>query len=228
VADKAVSYIIIVGPQGAGKGTQAAAVAPKLGLEHVATGDLFRAILKSDSELGDEVRQYYDQGALVPDELTIRVLFAHIEALKQQNPGLTGVLLDGFPRNSAQAEALDSALASRGESVDAVVLVDVPRDELMKRLTGRLVCSACGATYHREFNPPGEANTCDECGGELYQRSDDTPDAVAKRLEIYYEQTEPILDHYREQGVLIQVDGNRGIRQVTDDILSALNARVSS
>jgi adenylate kinase len=226
VTDQTVSYVIIVGPQGAGKGTQAAAVAPQLGLEHVATGDLFRAILKSDSELGDEVRHYYDQGALVPDDLTIRVLFAHIENLQSERPDLSGVLLDGFPRNSAQAEALDQALAKRGESISAVVLVDVPRDELMKRLTGRLICSDCGATYHRQFNPPKVENTCDECGGELYQRSDDTPDAVEKRLSIYYEQTMPVLDHYRDQGVLVEVDGNREINAVTQDILASLKERV--
>jgi adenylate kinase len=226
VTDQTVSYVIIVGPQGAGKGTQAAAVAPQLGLEHVATGDLFRAILKSDSELGGEVRHYYDQGALVPDDLTIRVLFAHIENLQSERSDLSGVLLDGFPRNSAQAEALDQALAKRGESISAVVLVDVPRDELMKRLTGRLICSDCGATYHREFNPPKVENTCDECGGELYQRSDDTPDAVEKRLGIYYEQTMPVLEHYREQGVLVEVDGNREISAVTQDILASLKKRV--
>jgi adenylate kinase len=228
VTDETVNYVIIVGPQGAGKGTQAAAVAPQLGLEHVATGDLFREILKSDSELGKEVRHYYDQGALVPDALTVKVLFAHIEKLQQQNPDVRGVLLDGFPRNEAQAESLDSALAERGESIAAVVLVDVPRDELMKRLTGRLVCSECGATYHREFNPPRSANECDKCGGDLYQRSDDTPEAVSKRLGIYYEQTEPILDHYRDQGVLLEIDGNRDITEVTDDILSALRTRVGS
>lgn len=228
MAGHAVNYIIIVGPQGAGKGTQAAAVAPRLGLEHVATGDLFRAILKSESELGNEVRHYYDQGALVPDDLTIRVLFAHIEQLQQEKPGLTGVLLDGFPRNAAQAEALDSALTERGEGISAVVLVDVPRDELMKRLTGRLICSNCGATYHREFNPPAKPDTCDQCGGELYQRSDDTPEAVEKRLEIYYEQTQPILEHYREQGVLLEIDGNREIDAVTRDILNSLKDRVST
>jgi adenylate kinase len=228
VTATAVNYVIIVGPQGAGKGTQAAAVAPKLGLEHVATGDLFRAILKSDSELGNEVREYYDQGALVPDELTIRVLFAHIEQLQQQKPDLSGVLLDGFPRNAAQAEALDSALAQRGEAISAVVLVDVPRDELMKRLTGRLICSDCGATYHREFNPPSTERSCDQCGGDLYQRSDDTPEAVQKRLGIYYEQTQPILEHYREQGVLLEVDGNRAIHVVTEEILNSLKNRVSA
>lgn len=228
MADQAVDYVIIVGPQGAGKGTQADAVAPQLDLEHVATGDLFRGILKSDSELGDEVRQYYDQGALVPDDLTIRVLFAHIEQLKAKRSDLSGVLLDGFPRNAAQAEALDGALAERGESISAVVLVDVPREELMKRLTGRLLCSECGATYHREFNPPKQEGSCDKCGGELFQRSDDTPEAVEKRLDIYYEQTQPILEHYREQGVLVEVDGNREISAVTSDILNALEKRVSS
>jgi adenylate kinase len=227
VTDKTVNYVIIVGPQGAGKGTQAAAVAPEMSLEHVATGDLFRAILKSESELGNEVRHYYDQGALVPDELTIRVLFSHIEELKQQKPELTGVLLDGFPRNAAQAESLDAALAERGEAISAVVLVDVPREELMKRLTGRLVCSECGATYHRQFNPPTKADVCDACGGDLFQRSDDTPEAVEKRLGIYYEQTEPILDHYRQQGVLLQVDGNREINAVSSDILAGLRERVS-
>ncbi len=228
MAEHAVNYVIIVGPQGAGKGTQAAAVAPRLGLEHVATGDLFRAILKSESELGDEVRHYYDQGALVPDDLTIRVLFAHIEQLQEEKRGTTGVLLDGFPRNAAQAKSLDDALAERGEAISAVVLVDVPRPELMKRLTGRLVCSNCGATYHREFNPPKSAETCDQCGGELFQRSDDTPEAVEKRLEIYYEQTEPILEHYREQGVLLEIDGNREIDSVTADILDSLKDRVSA
>ncbi len=228
MAEHAVNYVIIVGPQGAGKGTQAAAVAPRLGLEHVATGDLFRAILKSESELGDEVRHYYDQGALVPDDLTIRVLFAHIEQLQEEKPGTTGVLLDGFPRNAAQAKSLDDALAERGEAISAVVLVDVPRPELMKRLTGRLVCSNCGATYHREFNPPKSAETCDQCGGELFQRSDDTPEAVEKRLGIYYEQTEPILEHYREQGVLLEIDGNREIDSVTADILDSLKDRVSA
>jgi adenylate kinase len=226
VAEHAIDYAIIVGPQGAGKGTQAAAVAPELKMEHVATGDLFRAILKSESELGDEVRRHYDQGALVPDGLTIRVLFAHIERLKSERPDLTGVLLDGFPRNAAQAEALDGALSERGESISAVILIDVPREELMRRLTGRLVCSDCGATYHREFNPPKREGVCDACGGSLYQRSDDTAEAVEKRLGIYYEQTEPILDHYREQGVLIEIDGNQGIKDVTADILASLKSRV--
>lgn len=228
MADEGVSYVIMVGPQGAGKGTQAAAVAPELGLEHVATGDLFRAILNSESELGDEVRHYYDQGALVPDDLTIRVLFAHIDQLLGNEPDLQGVLLDGFPRNRAQAEALDSALAERGESITAVILIDVPYDVLMQRLTGRLICSECGATYHREFNPPASEGVCDVCGGTLYQRSDDTPEAVAKRLEIYYEQTQPILDHYRQKGLLVEIDGNREIDRVTGDILAALKPRVGT
>lgn len=228
MTDQTVNYVIIVGPQGAGKGTQAAAIAPELSLEHVATGDLFRVILKSDSELGDEVRQYVDQGALVPDELTIRVLFSHIEDLQKRKPELSGVLLDGFPRNAAQAKSLDESLASRGEAISAVILIDVPRDELMQRLTGRLVCSSCGATFHREFNAPSQEGICDKCGGELLQRSDDTPEAVEKRLGIYYEQTEPILEHYREQGVLLRVDGNQAIDQVTHDVLASLRERVEN
>jgi adenylate kinase len=228
VAERGLTYVIIVGPQGAGKGTQAAAVAPELGLEHVATGDLFRAILKSESDLGNEVRRYYDQGALVPDDLTIRVLFAHIKDLTNNKPNLNGVLLDGFPRNRAQAEALDNALADRGEAIDAVVLVDVPRDVLMERLTGRLVCSNCGATYHSLFNAPKSEGVCDACGGELYQRSDDTPEAVEKRLGIYYEQTEPILEHYRQAGTLVEVNGNQDIPMVTREILNGLKAKVSS
>jgi adenylate kinase len=228
VPGSGVNYVIIVGPQGAGKGTQAVAVAPELGMRHVATGDLFRAILKSDSELGDEVRQYYDQGVLVPDDLTIRVLFAHIADLKERESDLSGVLLDGFPRNKAQAEALDQALEERGESIAAVVLVDVPRDVLMTRLTGRLVCTNCGATFHKEFNPPSSDGVCDSCGSELTQRSDDTPEAVKRRLDIYYEQTEPILEHYRASGVLLTVDGNQPIDAVSAEILGQLKPRVTN
>lgn len=227
MADGRLKYIIIVGPQGAGKGTQAAVVAPELGLRHVATGDLFRGILSTESELGDEVRHYYDQGALVPDDLTVRVLFAHIEHLMTSGEEFNGVLLDGFPRNQAQAETLDRALAERGESISAVVLVDVPREVLMERLTGRLICSVCGATYHKVFNPPKQEGVCDICGGSLYQRSDDTPEAVAQRLNIYYEQTEPILEHYRNNGTLVEIDGNQEIERVTADILDALKARVN-
>jgi adenylate kinase len=220
------NHVIIIGPQGAGKGTQAAAVAPRLGLVHVATGDLFRQLLQADSDLSREVRSYYDRGALVPDELTIRVLYARINELQRENPSMRGVLLDGFPRNQAQAEALDAALDDRGDRVAAVALISVPRPALMERLTGRLICSNCGATYHSTFNPPKVEGVCDVCGGELYQRSDDTPAAVEKRLSIYYEQTEPILDHYRSAGVLVEVDGDQPIHSVTADLLAALEPKL--
>lgn len=221
-------HVIIVGPQGAGKGTQAAIVAPALGLVHVSTGDLFREVMASDSDLGKEVRGYYDRGALVPDELTLRMLMERLDAIRREQPEMRGALLDGFPRNPAQAEALDRAIDQRNDAIVAVVHVTVPREVLMERLTGRLICKNCGATYHVKFNPPKQPGICDVCGGELYQRSDDTPEAVERRLSIYYEQTEPILAHYAEMGVLIEVDGNRPIDVVAESILTALRPRFNA
>lgn len=220
------THVIITGPQGAGKGTQADAIAPATGLLHVSTGDLFRAIMAGDSPLGAEVRGYYDAGALVPDELTIRVLMQRLTELREEFPGGRGALFDGFPRNLAQAAALDLALKDRGDRLAAVVHVSAPRDVLLERLTGRLVCRNCGATYHLLFNPPKVAGVCDVCGGELYQRSDDTPEAVERRLAIYFEQTEPILDHYRQEGLLIDVDGAQPIPEVTRLILEQLLPRL--
>lgn len=218
--------MIITGPQGAGKGTQADAIAPATGLLHVSTGDLFRAIMASDSPLGAEVRSYYDAGSLVPDELTIRVLMQRLNELRDEFPDQRGALFDGFPRNLAQAEALDQALEDRGDRLAAVILVSAPREVLLDRLTGRLVCRNCGATYHLLFNPPKVAGVCDICGGELYQRTDDTPEAVERRLAIYFEQTEPILEHYRQAGLLIDVDGARPIAEVTKTILDQLLPRL--
>ncbi|MBX6341999.1 MAG: nucleoside monophosphate kinase, partial [Thermomicrobiaceae bacterium] len=174
-------HVIIMGPQGAGKGTQAARVAPLLGLAHVSTGDLFREVMASGTPLGEEVRSYVDRGALVPDALTVRMLMERVDELRVADPSLRGILLDGFPRNAAQAEALDQALAARGDAIAAVVHIAVPRDVLMERLTGRLVCQNCGATYHVRFNPPARPGVCDVCGGPVVQRSDDTPEAVARR-----------------------------------------------
>ncbi len=219
------THVIIMGPQGAGKGTQAVAVAPRLGLAHVATGDLFREAMASDTDLGNEVRSYYDRGALVPDDLTIRMLMARVDDVLRADPNLRGMLLDGFPRNQVQAEALDSALRERGDRLAAVVHVDVPRDILMDRLTGRLICPSCGATYHRIFNPPKEEGVCDVCGSTLIQRSDDTPDAVERRLSIYYEQTAPVLAYYRNAGLLIDIDGDRPIDEVSASIIDGLESR---
>lgn len=221
-------HVIIVGPQGAGKGTQAAIVAPQVGLVHVSTGDLFREVMGTDSDLAREIRSYYDRGALVPDELTLRMLMGRLDELANEQNGAQGVLLDGFPRNQAQAEALDAALTERGDQIVAVVEIKVPREVLIERLSGRLVCRNCGATYHRVFNPPKTAGVCDACGGELYQRSDDTPEAVEQRLAIYYEQTEPVLQHYRNVGLLLHVDGNRPIDDVAESVLAALRPRLET
>ena len=219
------AHVIIMGPQGAGKGTQAALVAPRLRLAHISTGDLFREVMASDSDLGQEIRSYYDRGALVPDALTIRMLLAHVDQVLSAEAAMRGMLLDGFPRNQAQAEALDSALSERGDRLVAVVHIVVPRERLMERLTGRLVCPGCGATYHRTFNPPRVENVCDVCGSHLIQRSDDTPEAVERRLAIYYDQTAPVLDYYRAAGLLLDVDGDRPIGEITGGIVDVLLPR---
>jgi adenylate kinase len=222
VAEKSAAHVIIMGPQGAGKGTQAALIAPRLRLEHISTGDLFREVMAGDSELGQEIRSYVDRGALVPDALTIRMLMDHVDHVLGGESEMRGMLLDGFPRNQAQAEALDLALRERGDRLVSVVHVDVPRERLMERLTGRLVCPNCGATFHQGFNPPKVEGVCDVCGSSLIQRSDDTPEAVERRLSIYYEQTAPVLDYYRAKGLLLDVDGDRPIVDVSERIVEAL------
>lgn len=222
------THVLIIGPQGSGKGTQAAAVAPQLGLVHVATGDLFRALMASDSELAREVRSYYDRGALVPDDLTVRVLVTRLDELEREQPNYRGVLLDGFPRNRAQAEALDRVLRERGDDLVAVIHLVVPREALIERLSGRLVCQQCGATYHRIFNPPRQPGVCDRCGGPLIQRSDDTPEAITRRLDIYEEQTAPLLEYYRQRGLLVDIDGDRSIDEVSQSILAALAPRLGA
>lgn len=214
-------HVVFIGPQGAGKGTQAARIAPRFNLLHLATGDLFRALMSQNSELAAEVRSYYDRGDLVPDALTARVLFAALDE-QAASADVRGALIDGFPRNAAQAAVLDEQIAERGETLAAVVHIDVKRDVLMKRLTGRLVCKTCGATYHREFNPPKVEGVCDLDGGELYVRSDDTEEAVARRLDIYFEQTEPLLERWRERGLVLDVDGDQAIDNVTEAIAAAL------
>jgi adenylate kinase len=214
-------HVVIVGPQGAGKGTQAARIAPQFRLTHLSTGDLFRELMAGDSNLAQEVRAYVDRGDLVPDALTARVLFAALDA-KSSGGDINGALFDGFPRNAAQAAVLDETIDERGESLAAIIHISVPHDVLMRRLTGRLVCRNCGATYHREFNPPKVDGVCDICGGELYVRSDDTEEAVAKRLSIYFEQTEPLLALWRPRGIVHDIDGDRAIDDVSASIASAL------
>jgi len=221
VTQQPMRHVVFVGPQGAGKGTQAASVAPRLGLIHLATGDLFRELMASESPLADEVRAFYDAGNLVPDQLTARVLFDALDT-RAVTGNVAGALFDGFPRNAAQADVLDEQISARGESLVAVIHITVPREVLMERLTGRLTCRDCGRTYHRLFNPPAREGVCDACGGELYVRSDDTEEAVARRLEIYFEQTEPLLKRWRERAIVCDVDGNQEIDVVTDAIVATL------
>lgn len=209
--------LILLGLPGAGKGTQAAKIRDDFGIPHISTGDMFRAAIAAETELGKEVKAYLDSGRLVPDELTIRVVR---ERLAQGDTD-GGFLLDGFPRTLDQAEALDSMLRDIGRELDVALYIHVPQEVLLARLTGRRLCRSCGATYHVVFQPPVKEAVCDVCGGELYQRSDDTEEAVATRLE-QYAQTAPLVEYYRERGVLRQVDGQRPIDVVYQEVKGIL------
>lgn len=222
-------HVILMGPQGSGKGTQAARLAPRLGLKLIATGDLFRGAIKAETELGREIKAIYDRGELVPDAITVRLVeekLGEIDRERRLGEGVRGALFDGFPRTRGQAAALDGALAVRGEGISAVVRLDVPAPVLIARLTGRRVCANCGAVYHVAFNPPRSPNVCDVCGGTLVQREDDTREAVEKRLALYVEQTEPLLTYYGERGVVVAVDGDQSIEAVTDALVQAVEKLV--
>jgi adenylate kinase len=175
-----------------------------------------------DDELAREVRRYYDRGELVPDDVTLRVLLSRLDELEREKPNYRGALLDGYPRNRSQAEALDRVLQDRGDTITAVVHLAVPRTVLIERLSGRLVCPQCGATYHRVFAPPRLEGRCDRCGAALVQRTDDTPEAIARRLDTYEQQTAPLLEYYHERGLVLDINGNQPIDEVTSAILSAL------
>lgn len=223
-------HIILMGPQGSGKGTQSERVRSRMRLGSVATGELFRAAIKSGSELGQQVKAIYDRGELVPDDLTIALVEERLDALAADEAGdraMIGALYDGFPRTAAQAEALDAMLARRGESVTAVVAIDVPREELVRRLAGRRVCSTCGRVYNIVSDPPRQDGVCDIDGGELIQRADDTPEAVAKRLDLYDHETAPLVDRYAGQNVVIHVDGDQQIDAVTNAIIASIQSRVA-
>jgi adenylate kinase len=214
-------HVILMGPQGAGKGTQADIIGPRLGLSKLSTGELFRAAIAADSPLGQEIKGPYDRGELIPDDLTLGLVEERLEEIGE-NPDIRGALFDGFPRTRAQAEGLDAVLAKRGERIDAVVEISVPRDTLIERLAGRRVCPSCGATYHVDFNPPKVDGICDRCGSRLIQREDDTPEAIGRRLDLYDEKTAPLLAFYDERGLLKRVSGDQPIDQVTEDILAAI------
>jgi len=224
-------HVIFMGPQGAGKGTQAERVAPLMGLAHVSTGDLFRAAMKNGTPLGVLAKGFLDRGELVPDDVTIGIVVERIDRISAEHAAgraVSGAIFDGFPRTAAQAEGLDAALASRSDAIGAVIEITAPRDVLIERLSGRRVCAGCGATYHVVFAAPAVAGVCDQCGGEVRQRADDTPDAIQRRLALYDEQTAPLLAYYRERGLLVTIDGDRDPAAVTDDVVAAIQSRARS
>lgn len=210
--------IIMLGAPGAGKGTQAKRIAEKYGIPHISTGDIFRANIKGGTELGMKAKAFMDQGQLVPDEITIGMLMDRIGEADCAG----GYVLDGFPRTIPQAESLTSALNERNESVDYAVNVDVPDENIVNRMSGRRACLSCGATYHVVYNPPKKDGVCDVCGENLVLRDDDKPETVQKRLSVYHEQTQPLIDYYKTAGVLANVDGTQDMDKVFQDIVAVL------
>lgn len=211
--------ILFMGPPGAGKGTQAERITTRYGIPHISTGDAFRLAMKQGTQLGIQAKSFVDQGLLVPDEVTNGIVRERLAA----PDCASGFLLDGFPRTLAQANALDGMLAEMGRKIDHVINLKVDRGLLLARLTGRRICKSCGSTYHAVFNPPGQEGVCDKCGGELYQRSDDTEAKVGTRLDEYRSKTAPLLAYYADKSLLREVDGEKDIDQVTTDIDSLLN-----
>ncbi len=206
--------IVMLGAPGAGKGTQAKRIAEKFNIPHVSTGDIFRANIKNGTALGKEAKEYMDQGKLVPDELTVRILLDRVAQEDCKN----GYVLDGFPRTIPQAEVLDSELSKLGTGVDYAINVEVPDDNIIGRMSGRRACLKCGATYHLSFLPSKKEGICDNCGSELVLRDDDKPETVKKRLDVYHEQTQPLIDFYNNKGVLKEVDGT----VAPDDVFKAI------
>jgi adenylate kinase len=211
-------YIIFLGAPGAGKGTQAAELARERKLVHVATGDLFRQALERGTELGLAAKSYMEKGVLVPSQITISMVLERLSAPDCAN----GAILDGFPRNLEQAEALDKALSQEGKAIDKVVYIKVSEEELLKRLSGRWICRKCQAPYHATDSPPRVPGRCDKCGGELYQRPDDNEVSIKKRLEVYFAETAPLIDYYNQGGKLLEIDGEGGVAEVARRIKAAL------
>ena len=210
--------IVMLGAPGAGKGTQALNIAKEYGIPHISTGDIFRANIKNQTELGMKAKSYMDKGALVPDDVTIGMLLSRISEADCSN----GFVLDGFPRTIPQAESLKAALDAQNAKIDFVVDIEVPDENIINRMSGRRACTKCGGTYHITFNPPKKEGICDNCGSELVQRADDKPETVLERLKTYHELTQPLIDFYNKEGVLIEVDGTKKPSDVLKDILGAL------
>lgn len=211
-------YILLMGPPGAGKGTQAERLIEKYNIPQISTGDMFRAAVKNGTPLGLEAKKYMDSGRLVPDEVTIGIVRERLSEKDCRD----GFILDGFPRTTAQAVSLDAILRELQITLNGVINIAVPDEELIRRTTGRLICKTCGATYHKEFNPPKVAGKCDKDGGELYQRDDDREETVRQRLEVYGTQTKPLIDYYKNNGHYVEINGLQPMGKVFDDIVSAL------
>jgi adenylate kinase len=214
-------YIILLGAPGAGKGTQATVLAEKRKLVQVASGDLFRKALQQETELGKKAKVYMEKGQLVPDEITIQMVLERLAEPDCKN----GVILDGFPRNLEQARALDKALEKKSRAIDKVIYIKVSEGELLKRLGGRWICRKCQAPYHEVDSPPKVAGKCDRCGGELYQRADDNPATVKKRLKVYFKETTPLIEYYRGAGKLLEINGEGSVSETSQRILAALHLK---
>ena len=212
--------IVMLGAPGAGKGTQAKMIASKYQIPHISTGDIFRANIKNGTELGKKAKSYMDQGLLVPDELTVDLVIDRLANDDCKN----GYILDGFPRTIPQAEALDAALAKLGEKMDYAIDVDVPDENIVSRMSGRRACTGCGATYHIVYNPSKKGDCCEVCGEKLILRDDDKPETVQKRLNVYHEQKQPLIDYYTKQGILKAVDGTQDMNDVFTAITNILGA----
>ena len=210
--------IIMLGAPGAGKGTQAKQIAAKYGIPHISTGDIFRANIKNGTELGKKAKEYMDQGLLVPDELTCDLVMDRIS----QEDCKDGFVLDGFPRTIPQAEALDAALEKKGDKMDYAIDIEVEDENIIRRMSGRRACVDCGATYHIAYAPTSKEGICDKCGGGLILRDDDKPETVLKRLGVYHEQTQPLIDYYKKQSILKTVDGTQPMEKVFADIVAIL------
>ncbi|SFT64542.1 Adenylate kinase [Selenomonas sp. GACV-9] len=211
-------HILLMGPPGAGKGTQAAELVKEFNIPHISTGDMFRAAMKEGTEMGKLAKSYIDAGNLVPDSVTVGIVRDRLA----QDDCKKGFILDGFPRTVEQADALDGIMADLGLSLTRVLNINVPAADLVERAVGRRICKKCGATYHVKFNPSNKEGVCDECGGELFQRADDTAETMTNRLSVYEASTKPLIDFYQKAGIYTEVDGRQAIDKVTKDLVETL------
>lgn len=210
--------LVLLGPPGVGKGTQASAMVEKYNIPHISTGDIFRANIKQGTDLGKKAKEYMDKGHLVPDDVVVSIVKDRLS----EEDCKEGFLLDGFPRNISQAEILDEELSEMGIELDKVVNIYADKEILIERVVGRRICKTCGKGYHIKFNPPKKENVCDVDGGELFQREDDTKETVSTRIEVYEEQTQPLIDYYKKKGIILDIDGTQPIAKVSETIARAL------